>query len=102
MMTGLALGTCDLALGPGAPEWVQLWPVGPVNGCRGRSWDLADPAALVVAFQSGGVDLPADFEHQNDPTEAKLKGPVPAEGWIMALRAGAGLWGRAQVDRDGG
>jgi len=53
-----------------------------------------DPAALVLAFQSGGVDLPVDFGHQNDNPDARLKGPVPAAGWIKELRADAGLWGR--------
>ena len=92
-MTGLILGTCDLALAPGAPEWVQLLPVGPINGRDGRSWELVDPAALVGAFQSGGIDLPIDYEHANDNPDAKLKGPVTAAGWITELRADAGLWG---------
>ena len=93
-MTGLVLGSCDLALAPGAPEWAQLFPEGPVKGRDGREWNPVDPAALVLAFQSGGVDLPVDFEHQNDNPDAKLKGPVPAAGWITELRADAGLWGR--------
>lgn len=98
-MTGLSLATCDLALPPGhAPEWVHLIPgSGEIKGRDGRVWELVDPAALVLAFQSGAVDLPIDFEHQNDKPEAKLKGPVPAAGWIKELRAqDNGIWGRVE------
>lgn len=98
-MTGLALATCDLALPPGrAPEWVHLFPGdGQVKGRDGHAWELVDPAALVLAFQSGGVDLPIDYEHQNDTPEAKLNGPVPAAGWIKELRTDdGGVWGRVE------
>ena len=44
--------------------------------------------------QSGGIDLPIDFEHQNDNPDASLKSPVPAAGWIKVLRGDAGLRGR--------
>lgn len=99
MMTGLSLATCDLALPPGrAPEWVHLFPGdGEVKGRDGRAWQLLDPAALVLAFQSAGIDLPVDYEHQNDKEEAKLNGPVPAAGWIKELRSDdGGVWGRVE------
>ena len=99
MMTGLSLATCDLALPPGrAPEWVHLFPGdGEVKGRDGRAWQLVDPSALVLAFQSAGVDLPVDYEHQNDKPAAKLNGPVPAAGWIKELRADeSGVWGRVE------
>ena len=52
---------------------------------------------MVLAFQLGGIDLPIDYEHQNDKPEAKLSGPVPAAGWIKELKAAAGgLWGRVE------
>jgi len=98
-MIDLALATCDRALAPedGAPEWVQLLPEGRMKGRDGREFDLIDPGALVLAFQSGGIDLPIDYEHANDKPEAKLGGPVPAAGWIKELRADAGgLWGRVE------
>jgi len=98
-MTGLALATCDLALPPGrASEWVQLFPGdGEVKGRDGRAWELIDPAALVLAFQSAGIDLPVDYEHQNDTPEAKRNGPVPAAGWIKELRSDdSGVWGRVE------
>jgi phage I-like protein len=98
MMNGLALATCDRALAPGtAPEWVHLLPQGQMTGRDGRKFDLADPGAIVLAFQAAGVDLPIDYEHQNDRPEAKNNGPVPAAGWIKALRSDdTGLWGRVE------
>jgi phage I-like protein len=98
-MKGLSLAICDRALAPGgaAPEWVHLLPEGHIKGRDGRDFELADPGALVLAFQSGGIDLPIDYEHQNDKPEAKLSGPVPAAGWIKELKAAAGgLWGRVE------
>lgn len=98
-MQGLQLATCDRALAPGggAPEWVHLLPDGHMKGRDGREFELADPGALVLAFQSGGIDLPIDYEHQNDKPEARLSGPVPAAGWIKELRAAeGGLWGRVE------
>ena len=80
-MQGLATAILDRALpaGPsdkGAPEWVHLLPTGFMKGRDGRSYDLADPGGLILAFQANGIDLPVDFEHQNDKPEARLKGPV--------------------------
>lgn len=98
-MNGLSLATCDRAFGPdgNAPAWVHLFPDGKMTGRDGRQFDLADPAAVVLAFQSSGIDLPIDYEHQNDRPEAKLQGPVPAAGWIKELKAEAsGLWGRVE------
>ena len=98
-MKGLLSATCDRALAPGgaAPEWVHLLPEGHIKGRDGRDFELSDPGALVLAFQSGGIDLPIDYEHQNDKPEAKLSGPVPAAGWIKELKAAAGgLWGRVE------
>lgn len=95
----LVLGTCDRALAPdgSAPVWVHLLPEGRMTGRNGRVFDLADPGALVLAFQSSGIDLPIDYEHQNDVPEAKLRGPVPAAGWIKELKVDAGgLWGRVE------
>ena len=99
MMAALSLATCDRALAPGggAPDWVHLFPNGKMTGRDGRQFDLADPQALVRDFESRGVDLPIDYEHQNDNPEAKAKGPVPAAGWIKELRADeTGLWGRSE------
>lgn len=98
-MSGLTLATCDNALPPGggAPEWVHLLPAGHIEGRDGRSYSLPDPAGLILDFQARAVDLPVDYEHQNDKPAAKLKGPVPAAGWIKELAHNAsGLWGRVE------
>lgn len=99
MMNGLTLATCDNALpnNGDAPEWVQLFPNGYMIARDGREFDLADPAAVVLAFEENGADLPIDYEHQYDKPEAKLKGPVPVAGWIKALAANdSGLWGKVE------
>ena len=98
-MCGLNLATCDVPLGPSrtAPEWVHLLPSGNMTARDGRKWTLSDPAAGLQAFQAGGIDLPADFEHQNDNPEVRLKGPVPAAGWIKGLKTEvSGIWGRVE------
>ena len=98
-MTGLSLATCDVPLPPGkAPEWVHLLPGGgTVKGRDGRSWELVDPAGIVLAFEANGADLPVDYEHQNDNPDAKLRGPVSAAGWIKDMRADdGGIWGRVE------
>jgi phage I-like protein len=90
-MSNLDLESFDLALTAegGAPEWVHLFRVGKMKGRDGREFELADAPALVLTFQSQAVDLPVDFEHQNDRPEAKLNGPVPAAGWIKELKVRA-------------
>jgi phage I-like protein len=98
-MSRLAVATCDVPLPPGkAPEWVHLLPgSGTVTGRDGRSWELVDPAGIVLAFEANGADLPVDYEHQNDNPLAKLTGPVPAAGWIKEMRADdGGIWGRVE------
>lgn len=70
-------------------------PLGAMKTRDGRSFRNAEPARLVELFRQGGIDLPIDYEHQNDRPEAKRNGPVPAAGWIKALELRAdGLWGR--------
>ena len=98
-MTELLSGTCDRALAPSgsAPEWVHLLNNGRETGRDGRAFDLVNPDALVSAFLAAAIDLPIDYEHQNDKPEAKLNGPVPAAGWIKELKADdTGLWGRVE------
>ncbi|WP_323005436.1 phage protease [Pseudorhodobacter sp.] len=104
-MNGLKLATCDVALPMGgalppegdAPEWVHLLPNGPTVARDGRKFDLGDPAAVILAFEENGADLPIDYEHQSDRAEANLNGPVPAAGWITALAANeSGLWGKVE------
>lgn len=62
----------------------------------GRHFNLIHPQTLINAFTDGGVDLPIDYEHQNDKRPVQ-GGQVPAAGWIKELKADeAGLWGRVE------
>ncbi|MGE4296944.1 MAG: phage protease [Desulfovibrionaceae bacterium] len=80
----------------GAPEWVQLIPVGAVNGRDGRAWRLDNPDQLIAAFQAAGMDAPIDWEHATE-LAAPGGGEAPAAGWITALEVREGaLWGRVE------
>lgn len=89
---------CDRDLGTPsgtAPAWVHLLPMGAMTGRDGRTFVLDDPGAVVTAFNAAKVDLPVDFEHQTE--RPGTVGPVPAAGWIKALKVTAtGLWGRVE------
>lgn len=77
-----------------APEWVELVPAGEFSGRDGRGPFRLDAAAVLAAFERGGIDLPVDYDHQTLQADAKA-GPVPAAGWIKALEVREGsLWGR--------
>ena len=87
---------CDNAL-PYAPDWVQLTPLGAITARDGRNFVVDDPDAIFAAFAAGGIDLPIDYEYQNDNPKAKLSGSVPAAGWIKELATRAdGIWGRVE------
>lgn len=91
-----ALAICDRAIGE-APDWVHLLPMGQIKARDGRRFVLDDPEAIVAVFETGGLDLPVDYEHASEKPEAKLSGPVPAAGWIKQLQVRAdGLWGRVE------
>jgi phage I-like protein len=80
-----------------APEWVHLLPLGRFAARDGRVFDNSDPDALIATFGARAVDLPIDYEHQNDRPEAKLNGPIPAAGWVKELmRRADGIWGRVE------
>lgn len=95
-MTG-AVATCDLALAGAAPDWVHLFPPNEMTARDGRRFNLADPQAVIDAFEAGAVDLPVDYEHQAETNLKERSGPVPAAGWIKELKSNAaGLWGRVE------
>lgn len=97
MTRALSLATFDQSLPDGGtvPEWVHLLPSGKMTGRDGRTFQLSDPQAVIALFERGQIDLPIDYEHQNDKPEARLSGPVPAAGWIKELLSTAtGIWGR--------
>ncbi|MBV2360993.1 phage protease [Thalassococcus sp. CAU 1522] len=80
---------------PDAPDWVQLVPAGKVTARDGRRFVNDKPEAVLATFRAGGIELPVDYEHQNEKPEAKLSGPVPAAGSIKELAVRAdGIWGR--------
>ena len=81
-----------------APDMVQLLPAGRITARDGRVFVLNDPEAVVERSKlSGGIDLPIDYEHQNDNPESRKNGPVPAAGWIKELIARPdGIWGRVE------
>lgn len=91
-----ALAIFDRAIGE-APDWVHLLPMGQIKARDGRRFVLDDPEAIVAVFETGGLDLPVDYEHASEKPEAKRSGPVPAAGWIKQLQVRAdGLWGRVE------
>jgi phage I-like protein len=95
-MDGLLTATLGSELpAAGAPEWVHLIPSGHVQTRLGPPFRMDNPDTVLQMFAERGIDLPIDYEHQYDKPEAKLKGPVPAAGWIKELQARPnGIWGR--------
>ncbi|NIZ13841.1 phage protease [Phaeobacter sp. HF9A] len=94
-MLNQASATCELS--GKAPDWVHLFPSGQMIGRDGRQFALSDPQLVIQAFNQSGVDLPIDYEHQNDRKPEGHVGPVPAAGWIKELKADSvGLWGRVE------
>ena len=94
VMSTLVTVRCQGELGT-APEWVQLIPLGKVKARDGRNFVNDHPEQLIADFEMRELDLPIDYEHQNDKAVAKLNGPVPAAGWIKELQLRSdGIWGR--------
>jgi phage I-like protein len=77
------------------PEWIRLLPLGQVDLVDGRppfEVDQESLVAMVEAFNSRGVDLVVDYEHQS-----LNGGRAPAAGWIKELAAQEdGLWARVE------
>jgi phage I-like protein len=80
------------------PEWIRLLPLGKVELADHREPFTVDEASLtsmVAAFQTRGIDLVIDYEHQSMNGER-----APAAGWIKNLEARTdGLWGRVDWTR---
>ncbi len=76
-----------------APEWVQVFPLGPeIHANDGRFFRLSDPAALVarieVTLKSGPILV--DYEHRS-----YYGVDSQAAGWCSAVEARAdGIWAR--------
>lgn len=87
----------ELTAEGGAPEWGHLIPSGRFTARDGRVFDNAAPEGIIEAFAQSAVDLPVDYQHQNDRPEATRSGPIPAAGWIKELAARTdGIWGRVE------
>ena len=88
----------------GAPEWVHLIPSGHVQTRLGPPFRMDNPDSVLQMFAERGIDLPIDYEHQNDKPEAKLKGrnlqKTWASGGLDQRIAGAPQWylGARSVD----
>lgn len=80
---------------PTLPEWIRVLPLGEVELVDNREPFKVDEKSLntmVAAFQSRGVDLVIDYEHQSLQGER-----APAAGWIKHLEARPdGLWARVE------
>lgn len=98
----LALNLEGDAQAASAPAWIQLTPAGPdITGRDGRAWTLANPDAVVAAFNSNGADLPVDFEHATQVKGAQGE-PAPAIGWIKELEVrNSAIWGRVEWNEIG-
>lgn len=98
-----ALATCAIALPAEPPEWVQLVPLGTIQGRDGRAWHLADRAAAEQVVRNtqafaGAMRLVVDYDHQSDfAAVPKVGGTAPAAGWIEELQVrDDGIYGRVE------
>ena len=81
------------AAGAAAPDWVQVFPLGPeIHANDGRFFRLTDPAALVAHIQAaldGGLIL-VDYEHRSF-----YGSDSSAAGWCDAVQQrDDGIWAR--------
>ncbi len=76
-----------------APEWVQVFPLGPeIHANDGRFFRLMDPVALVARIKAGSFPILVDYEHRS------FYGlDSQAAGWChdVELRAD-GIWARVE------
>jgi phage I-like protein len=81
----------------GVPSSVQLLPAGKFSGRDDRGPYLNDqPDAIVQAFESWGMPIAIDYEHQS-LTAADKTDPTPAAGWITAIEIRNGeVWGTVE------
>jgi len=84
---------------PGAPEWIQLLPLGTFSGRDGRGpYHVNDPEAVIAATREyhGNTDIPLDYNHQTEFASQNGK-PAPAAGWIKELETRPdGIWARVE------
>ena len=81
----------DGAAAIAAPEWVQVFPLGPdIHANDGRFFRIPDPAGLVARIQAGSFPLLVDYEHRS------FYGiDSQAAGWCSAVELREdGIWAR--------
>lgn len=79
----------ELPISSGAvpPARIMLIPPGSVvTGRDGRSWNNADPAAIIRFFHERGLKIPIDCEHATE-IKAPRGDEAPAMGWGTGLIA---------------
>ncbi|MBQ2260398.1 MAG: hypothetical protein II336_03415 [Loktanella sp.] len=64
-MTRLQAVICERALDSEVPEWVHLLPAGQIEARDGRTFNFSNPDVVLAAFHAGDIDLPIDYQHQN-------------------------------------
>lgn len=83
----------DRAKAEVAPEWVQVFPLGPeIVANDGRFFRISDAAALVSRIQAGSFPILVDYEHRSYYGVDSL-----AAGWCHGVELrGDGIWARIE------
>lgn len=81
----------------GAPEWVQLLPLGEVRPRDGReTWRVEDAAALVATSLAGVDGLLIDYDHQTEFTR-QSGNTAKAAAWMREIAVrDDGIWARVE------
>ena len=78
--------------------WLPMIPAGQFKGIDGRSWNNANPDAVIANFNK---KRPFDVEHSTH-IKAPQGEPAPACGWIIKLENRDGtIWGLIKWNKDG-
>ena len=83
------------------PTEFQIFPHGRVTLVGGEPFTVDDAAmsAVISAFDSRGLDMVIDYEHQTEGGEySSPDGKAPAAGWIKSIenRGEDGLWAKVE------
>lgn len=91
----------ELPQNSNAPEWMQLLPVGDVDGRDGRSWKNPDPQAVIERTLASGRDVVLDWEHATELKAPKGE-PAPAAAWFKEYKIEDGyIWGKPNYTPNG-
>lgn len=89
--------SADAVTGASAPEWVHIFPLGPVVATNdGRAFRISDPARLASSIMAGTMPVLVDYDHRSY-YDASLNGETLAAGWCTAVEARSdGIWARVE------